>query len=274
MMQTYYDQITETSLQIKHQFSEPIDTAIILGSGLSQLVDKIENPCVIAYEDIVNFPEITVKGHQGKLVIGKYQNKNVLMMAGRFHYYEGYSMKEVVFPIYVFKALGIKNLVVTNACGAINTDYQPGDIVLIDDFISLVSNNPLIGVNDERLGSRFVDMSEPYKKDYMDLAQDVARELSIPIERGVYGFFQGPYYETRAEIRAFGRMGCDLIGMSTVPETIAANHAGLNVLAFACVTNMATGIKKDKHSHDDVVKVANQTGIKLMNIMDHLISKL
>ncbi len=251
----YYQEIVECANAVKKVMKETPKVAIILGSGLGELVDELEDQTEILYQDIPHFPIGNVKGHGGKLVLGTFKGQYVLMMQGRFHYYEGFSMKQVVLPIYLFKQLGIKNLIVTNSCGAINTNYKPGDIVLIEDFINLVFNNPLIGENFDELGPRFPDMSEPYSHHLQEAFQTSNK---IQLEKGCYGYFSGPYYETRKEIQAFKILGCDLIGMSTVPETIAANHCGMNVLGISCVTNMATGIQKQKHSHDNVVNVANE----------------
>jgi len=215
-----------------------------------------------------HFPQSTVSGHKGQLILGKLKGKAVLVMQGRVHYYEGYTMQEVVFPIYVFKALGISTLILTNACGGINESYQPGDIVLVDDFINLAFDNPLFGVNDERLGPRFPDMSEPFSLALIEQVKSKHPEL----KQGIYGFFSGPYYETKAEIQAFKRLGCDLIGMSTVPETIAANHCGMKVLAFSVVTNMATGIQKVKHDHQRVVATAHRAAGELQQILTDFLS--
>jgi len=268
-MKEYYDQIQACATFILNQCTDRPQTAIILGSGLGDIVDQLNETIVFPYESLPNFPQSTVSGHQGRLFIGKLNGKPILAMQGRVHYYEGYSMKEVVFPIYVLKAIGIQTLILTNACGGINPSYTPGDIVLVNDFINLAFDNPLIGINDPRLGVRFPDMSEPYKQFLIDQALAVDGSL----KQGVYGFFSGPYYETKAEIQAFKILGCDLIGMSTVPETIAANHAGMDVLAFSVVTNMATGIQTVKHDHARVVEMANQAAIRLSQILLDLLSK-
>lgn len=266
-----FNKIIEATKQMQEKLTLKPTTAIILGTGLGSLIDEIENPTFLPYEEIKYMPTTTVKGHSGQFVAGNYKGQPVIMMDGRFHFYEGYSMKEVVFPIYVFKQLGVTKLIITNSCGAINTNFKPGDLVVINDFISLVSHNPLIGINDERLGPRFPDMSEPYNFKQIQQAKSIASTLDIHLQEGVYGFFSGPYYETRAEIKAFGQMGCDLIGMSTVPETIAANHCGLEVLAISNVTNMATGIQKKKHSHDEVVKAANKSAKNLQRLIGAII---
>lgn len=274
MEKTYAQKIQESAAFLKTKMSMTPTLGLVLGSGLGSVSDAITDRITIPYSDIPHFPLTTVAGHTGALVFGKLHHHSVVLMQGRFHYYEGYSMREVVFPYYVLKALGLETMILTNACGGINTDYTPGDIVVVDDFINLVIQNPLMGVNDETLGPRFPDMTEPYSKDLMNKAHKSALKLKLPYQTGVYGFFSGPYYETRAEIRAFGRMGCDLIGMSTVPETIALNHMGVKVIAFAVVTNMATGIQQKKHDHHHVLEMANQAASKLSLWLDDFILSL
>lgn len=256
-----YDKVTESAKYIESKMNIKPKVAIILGSGLGDLVDAIENKEYIDYKDIPNFPQSTVVGHEGRLVLGKIKGVDVLAMQGRFHYFEGYTMKEVAYPVFVMKLLGIEKLIVTNACGGINTSFSPGTLMIINDFINLVSDNPLIGINDERFGPRFPDMSEPYKLELIDKAKKVADEMGIEYKEGVYAGFMGPYYETAAEIRAIGRQGADAVGMSTVPETIAANYLGMDVLGIACITNMATGIQKQKHSHERVVEIAKKASV-------------
>lgn len=257
-MENMYDKVIESSQFIKTQMKQSPKVAMILGSGLGSLVTNMMDKEIIPYENIPNFPKSTVQGHEGSLVIGKLHGVEVLAMQGRFHFFEGYSMKEVTYPIYVMKQLGIETLIVTNACGGINTSFEPGDLMLINDFINLMPGNPLIGINDERFGPRFPDMTEPYKIYLMEKAKKVADNLHIPYKEGVYAGFMGPYYETAAEIRMIGKNGADAVGMSTVPETIAANYLGMNVLGIACITNMATGIQKMKHSHERVIETANR----------------
>lgn len=256
-----YERVCETVKYIESRVDRKPTVAVILGSGLGSLVDSLENVETISYSDIPNFPQATVKGHGNRLVFGTLGSVEVMAMQGRFHYYEGYTMKEVTYPIYVMKQLGIEKLIVTNSCGGINTSFQPGDLMIITDFINLMNTNPLIGPNDERFGPRFPDMSEPYKKDFIALAENIAKEHNIDFKKGIYAGFMGPYYETAAEIVAFGRMGADAIGMSTVPETIVANYLSMEVLGISCITNMATGIQKKKHSHAHVVETANKASV-------------
>jgi len=269
-----YDQLIRASQYITSLVPEISEIAVILGSGLGALSTQVENPVVIPYEDIPNFPVSTVSGHEGRLFFGSLHGKRVMMMEGRPHYYEGYSMKQVAFPVFLMKFLGVKRLIITNACGGINTRFAPGTLMIIDDFINLVSDNPLIGINDERIGPRFPDMSEPYSLEMIGIAQKTADKLGIEYARGVYAGFQGPYYETAAEIRSIKKMGADAVGMSTVPETIAANYAGIECFAIACITNMATGIQRVKHSHQRVLDIARGASADLSRWISSLIDEL
>lgn len=269
-----YDKIMESVDYIKSKINRNPKIAVILGSGLGDLVNEVRDLEDIPYEDIPNFPVSTVKGHEGKLVFGKINNVEVLLMQGRFHYYEGYTMKEVTYPIYVMKKLGIEKIIVTNACGGINKSFEPGTLMLINDFINLFGDNPLIGVNDERLGPRFPDMSEPYKLELINKSKKIGDELGIKYAEGVYAGFMGPYYETAAEIVMIGRHGADAVGMSTVPETIVANYLGMDVLGIACITNMATGIQKVKHSHERVVETAKKVSVDLCRWVSELIKEM
>lgn len=269
-----YDKIMESVDYIKSKINRNPKIAVILGSGLGDLVNEVKDLEDIPYESIPNFPVSTVKGHDGKLVFGKINNIEVLLMQGRFHYYEGYTMKEVTYPIYVMKKLGIEKIIVTNACGGINRSFEPGTLMLINDFINLFGDNPLIGINDERLGPRFPDMSEPYKIELINKAKKIGDELGIKYGEGVYAGFMGPYYETAAEIVMIGRHGADAVGMSTVPETIVANYLEMDVLGIACITNMATGIQKVKHSHERVVETAKKVSVDLCKWVSRIIEEI
>ena len=269
-----YNKIMESVEYIKSKVNRTPKIAVILGSGLGDLVNSVEDIEDIAYENIPNFPVSTVEGHEGKLVFGKINGIEILLMQGRFHYYEGYTMKEVTYPVYVMKQLGVEKIIVTNACGGINTSFEPGTLMLIKDFINLFGDNPLIGVNDERLGARFPDMSEPYKLELISKAKKTADELGIKYGEGVYAGFMGPYYETAAEIVMIGRHGADAVGMSTVPETIVANYLGMEVLGIACITNMATGIQKVKHSHERVVETAKKASTDLCKWVVKIIEEI
>lgn len=269
-----YNKIMESVNYIKVKVNKKPKIAVILGSGLGDLANAVTEVEDIAYENIPNFPVSTVKGHEGKLVFGKINGVEVLLMQGRFHYYEGYTMKEVTYPIYVMKQLGIDKIIVTNACGGINKSFEPGTLMIINDFINLFGDNPLIGVNDERLGTRFPDMSEPYKIELINKAKEIADKLDIKYEEGIYAGFMGPYYETAAEIVMIGRHGADAVGMSTVPETIVANYLGMDVLGIACITNMATGIQKVKHSHERVVETAQKASVNLCRWVSEIIKEI
>ncbi|MCI8531082.1 MAG: purine-nucleoside phosphorylase [Lachnospiraceae bacterium] len=267
----FYEKVKESAQFIQGRTSLRPTTGIILGSGLGSLVDIMEERTVIPYTEIPNFPQSHVAGHAGNLVIGRIGQEIIAAMQGRFHYYEGFTMKEVTYPIYVMKLLGIENLIVTNACGGINRDFEPGDLMILTDYINMLGNNSLIGENDERFGVRFPDMSEAYAKELIRKAEKTAEKLGISCKKGVYAIFSGPCYETAAEIRAYERLGADAIGMSTVPETIAANYLGMKVLGIACITNMATGIAKTKHSHEEVMRIAGESSEKLCSWVRQLL---
>ena len=267
----FYEKVKESAQFIQGRTSLRPTTGIILGSGLGSLVDIMEERAVIPYTEIPNFPRSHVAGHAGNLVIGRIGQEIITAMQGRFHYYEGFTMKEVTYPIYVMKLLGIENLIVTNACGGINRDFEPGDLMILTDYINMLGNNSLIGENDERFGVRFPDMSEAYAKELIRKAEKTAEKLGISCKKGVYAIFSGPCYETAAEIRAYERLGADAIGMSTVPETIAANYLGMKVLGIACITNMATGIAKTKHSHEEVMRIAGESSEKLCSWVRQLL---
>lgn len=267
----FYEKVKESADFIRERIYKIPSTGVILGSGLGSLVDKMEDKIIIPYKEIPNFPQSSVAGHAGNLVIGRMGKEIIIAMQGRFHFYEGFTMKEVTYPIYVMKLLGVKNLIVTNACGGINRAFVPGDLMLLTDYINMLGNNPLIGENDERLGVRFPDMSEAYSLELLAKAEETAKALGIAYQKGVYAIFSGPCYETAAEIRAYERLGADAIGMSTVPETIVANYLGMKVLGIACITNMATGIAREKHTHEEVVRIANESSSKLCAWVEKLL---
>lgn len=274
MDMAFYDKVSQSASLIESRVGRTGKVGIILGSGLNGLMEAMEGGESLAYSDIPHFPVSTVAGHEGRLAFGSIAGTEVVVMQGRFHYYEGYTMKEVCYPLYVMKMLGVETLIVTNSCGGINTRLSPGTLMIIKDFINLTGDNPLFGPNDERFGPRFPDMTEPYSLKLIDLAKQAAAQEGIAYDEGVYAGFPGPYYETAAEIRAYGGMGADAIGMSTVPETIAANYLGMDVLGIACITNMATGIQKAKHSHENVVSTARAASSEfcrwLLAIFDRL----
>ncbi|WP_409346521.1 purine-nucleoside phosphorylase [Paenibacillus sp. MBLB4367] len=250
------------------------EVGLILGSGLGVLAELIENATVIPYEDIPYFPVSTVEGHAGELVAGTVQGKSVLMMKGRFHLYEGYDGSAVSFPVRVMKALGVRTLIVTNAAGGVNTGFQVGELMLIADHINLMNRSPLIGPNDPAFGVRFPDMSEAYARRLRTIARDVAAGQGIRLQEGVYTGLLGPTYETPAEIRMVRTLGGDAVGMSTVPEVIAARHAGIEVLGISCITNMAAGILQQKLSHEEVIETTERVKQTFLDLVLGIIAKL
>lgn len=268
-----YEEVFNTAEFILNQTTHRPKVAIVLGSGLGGLVDAMQDCDIISYNDIPGFPRSNVAGHAARLVLGRIGDCEVAAMQGRFHYYEGFSMQQLTFPVFVLKAMGIRDLILTNACGGINTELTPGDLMLITDHINLLGDNPLIGANDERFGPRFPDMTEVYSRKLLEKAQSVASTLDIPVKKGVYALFSGPCYETAAEIHAYHVLGADAIGMSTVPEATAAHYLGMRVLGISCITNMATGIAKTKHSHEEVLAIANASSMRFCALMEALISQ-
>ena len=250
------------------------EIGLILGSGLGSLADSIENPEFYPYEEIPNFPVSTVEGHEGRLVIGMLNGKCVIAMQGRFHYYEGYHFNEVTFPVRVMKLLGVETLIVTNACGAVNTEFKPGDLMIITDQINFSGDNPLIGRNLDEFGPRFPDLSNAYTKDLIDNAKEVARKLNIDIKTGVYMMFSGPTYETPAEVKMSRILGADAVGMSTVPEVIVAAHAGMKVLGISCLTNMAAGILDQPLNHEEVMETSARVKEKFTTLMNEIIKTI
>ncbi|WP_245835730.1 purine-nucleoside phosphorylase [Virgibacillus ndiopensis] len=267
-------QIQEACSSIKEKLTTTPSIGLILGSGLGILADKIENPVTILYKDIPHFPESTVSGHKGQLVIGTLEGKQVIAMQGRFHFYEGYSMKQVTFPVRVMKELGIESIIVTNAAGGINKDFNPGDLMLITDHINNMGTNPLIGPNDEDLGVRFPDMSQVYDTSYIKHAENCAHNLGITVQKGVYVGNTGPTYETPAEIRMLRTLGGDAVGMSTVPEVIVSGHAGLKVLGISCISNMAAGILDQPLTHDEVIETTEKVREDFLRFVKEIIRTL
>ncbi|MYL46945.1 purine-nucleoside phosphorylase [Virgibacillus halodenitrificans] len=266
--------IKEASAYISGKLDTTPKIGLILGSGLGVLAEEIEEAIDISYEDIPGFPVSTVEGHKGQLVIGKLQGKEVLAMQGRFHYYEGYSMQQVTFPVRVMKQLGIETIIVTNAAGGINEKFQPGDLMVITDHINNMGDNPLIGKNEEQLGPRFPDMSQVYDKAYIRLAKECAEDLDLQVQEGVYVGNTGPTYETPAEIRMLRSWGGDAVGMSTVPEVTVAGHAGLRVLGVSCISNMAAGILDQPLTHEEVIETTQRVRDDFLRFIKKIISTL
>lgn len=269
------EQISFTTKSIQDRIKGFIpQVGIILGTGLGGLVKEIIVEHVIPYEEVPNFPVSTVEGHSGKLIFGKLGGKNVMAMQGRFHFYEGYDMKQITFPVRVMKAMGVKTLCVSNASGGMNPKFKVGEIMIINDHINLFPTNPLIGKNINELGPRFLDMSEAYNKKYIALAKQIASENNIEVSEGVYAGLTGPCFETPAEYRYLWRMGADAVGMSTVPEVIVAKHGGMDCFGISIVTDLGVEGVVQNVSHEEVQQVANSQEPKMTLIMKELIARL
>lgn len=238
---------------IKGKINIEPELGIILGSGLGDFAKNIEDPIHIPFSEVPGFAASTVQGHAGEFIFGQLFGKKIVAMNGRVHYYEGHPISQVVLPVKVMTDLGIKNLIVTNAAGGVNKEFNPGDLMIITDHINFTGVNPLIGPNEDNKGPRFLDMSETYSLDSIALAKKVAREEKMDLKEGVYMWFTGPCYETAAEVRLARTLGADAVGMSTVPEVIIAHHRGVKVLGISLITNHATGVSKEPLSHEDVV---------------------
>ena len=267
------NKINQTAAYLKTMVSYRPETGIILGTGLGHLADEITDKIEIPYEQIPHFPLSTVEGHSGKLIFGKLGGKEVLAMQGRFHYYEGYDMKQVTFPVRVFKAMGVKTLFVSNAAGGMNPDFKVGDIMIITDHIYLFPEHPLRGKNHEELGTRFPDMSEAYSPRLIAKANEIAERCGIKVQHGVYVGTSGPTFETPAEYRYFRRIGGDAVGMSTVPEVIVARHGEMEVFAISVITDLGVEGIVEKCSHEDVQKAANAAQPLMTRIMQELVTE-
>lgn len=283
-----YEQAKETADFIRSKYDRQLETALVLGSGLGAFADRIGNAVRIPYEEIPHFAVSTVEGHSGQLVLGEIEGVPVAVQQGRFHYYEGYDIKQVVFPVRVFGLLGIRALILTNAAGSVNTDHKRGRLMLIRDHINLMGVSPLRGENDERLGPRFPDMTEIYTLEYQEIAIREAKKLADEraerknrkksrrrkpkriLRRGVYCALAGPNYETPAEIRMYRFLGADAVGMSTVPEAITARHMGIRVLGISCITNMAAGINDEPIDHGEVM----ETGARVAKTFQQLLTRI
>jgi len=263
--------IDSTAAFLKDKIGFTPEIAIILGSGLGKLGDIIKDKAEIPYGDIPGFPHTTVVGHEGKLIAGTLNGRKVLAMKGRFHYYEGNPIDVVVFPVRVFKRMGIESLIVTNAAGGVNTSFSPGDLMLIKDHISFYCRNPLIGENLDELGPRFPDMSAAYDRSVEDLAVSSAKKLGIDLKTGVYSYCTGPSFETPSEIRAIRLLGGDAVGMSTVPEVIAAKHMGMRILGISCITNMAAGILDQPLNHEEVIETGKLVEKKFSDLIAEIV---
>nr|WP_241154424.1 purine-nucleoside phosphorylase [Staphylospora marina] len=268
------DKIAEAKSKIASLTTHRPEIGLILGSGLGDLAEEIEDAVKIPYSEIPHFPKSTVAGHAGRLVIGKLSGKTVVAMQGRFHFYEGYSQREVVFPVYVMKALGVQVLIATNAAGGMNRGFKAGDLMVLTDHLNFTGSNPLIGPNHEELGPRFPDMSAAYDPELRRLAFRVAEKQGVRLQQGVYAAISGPAYMTPSELIMLRNLGGDAVGMSTAPEVIAARHAGLRVLGISCITDMAIGEELEPLTHEQVVEVANRTKPLFMNLVKGILAEV
>ncbi|WP_246073581.1 purine-nucleoside phosphorylase [Dinghuibacter silviterrae] len=266
--------LEEAASYIRRQVPEVPEIGIILGSGLGNLTRELEGVTSISYKDIPHFPVSTVEGHEGKLILGRLKGKNVAVLSGRFHFYEGYTPQQVVFPIRVMSVLGVHTLLISNAAGGMNPQFRVGDLMIIRDHISLFVHNPLVGPNEPRLGTRFPDMSEPYSLDLIRQAKAIAGKAGIAIHEGVYCGVTGPTFETRAEYRLLHLVGGDAVGMSTVQEVIAAVHAGMRVFALSVITDLGIRDEANTITHQEVLEAAAAAEPKLTEIFSGLVAAL
>lgn len=270
----YKERINKAADFLKSKIDFEPEIGIILGTGLGSLAEYIENPIIIDYKDIPEFPESTVAGHAGRLLIGFLAGKKVIAMQGRFHYYEGYSMQDITLPVRAMKVLGIKLLIVSNACGGLNPDFSAGDIMAITDHINMMGSNPLIGANLEEFGPRFPDMSEVYNKEYISQLQRIAAMHSIKLQQGVYCAISGPNYASKAELKMLITIGADTIGMSTIPECMVARHSGLKVVGVSCITDMAIPDTMTSPTHEEILKVAEGVKPKFVALLSQFIKEV
>lgn len=282
-----YEKATEAAELIRSKYDRQIKTAIVLGSGLGVFADELKNAVKIPYGEIPHFQRSTVEGHAGQLVLGEIEGIPVAVQQGRFHFYEGYEMAQVIFPVRAFGVLGIRNLILTNAAGSVQMSFKPGNLMLIRDHLNLMGVNPLRGANDLRFGARFPDMTEVYAKDFQEIVSEEAgniareryesgldKEFSPFLQSGVYCALSGPTYETPAEIQMFRMLGADAVGMSTVPEAIAARQQGMRVLGISCITNMAAGITNEPINHEEVMETGEKVSAIFKELLRRVVPKL
>ncbi len=282
-----YEKAAEAAAFIGSKYAGKVGTAIVLGSGLGAFADELANAVKIPYEQIPGFARSTVEGHAGQLVLGEIGGVAVAVQQGRFHYYEGYEMEQVMLPVRAFGLMGVENLILTNAAGSLNSDMQPGSLMLISDHLNCMGVNPLRGANDKRFGPRFPDMSDVYDREFQQIALDEAKAIAherfekgideTPIDfmnRGIYCALSGPTYETPAEIRMFREIGADAVGMSTVPEAIAARHQGTRVLGISCITNLAAGMSDEPINHEEVMETGAQVAEIFKDLLRRIVSRI
>lgn len=270
----YIERINKAADFIKSKIDFKPEIGIILGTGLGSLAEHIENPVIIDYKDIPEFPVSTVVGHEGRLLAGTLEGKKVVAMQGRFHFYEGYTMQDVTLPVRAMKLLGIKLLIASNACGGLNPAFSAGDLMAITDHINMMGTNPLIGANLEEFGPRFPDMSEVYNKEYISQLEAIAAKQNIKLQKGVYCGISGPNYASKAELRMLITIGADTIGMSTIPECMVARHSGLKVLGVSCITDMAIPDTMTSPTHEEIVKVAEGIKPKFVSLLKQFIKEV
>ena len=269
-----FERVEEAAAAVRRRCGSVPQIAVVLGSGLGDFADSIGEAIVTPYEELPHWPASRVIGHAGRLVIGNVAGKRVAALAGRVHFYEGHDLATVVFATRVMGCLGVKQLILTNAAGGINTGFAQGALMVIDDHINLLGSNPLVGPNDDRFGARFPDMSEVYSRRLRGIADEAARARGVAIDHGVYVAVHGPSYETPAEIRAFRTLGADAVGMSTVPEAIAARHMGMEVLGISCITNMAAGVLPQPLDHSEVMETARRVRGSFISLLEGIIERL
>ena len=271
---TLQEKITAAAEYIVARIEKTPTVGLVLGSGLGDFADTLENPIRIPYADIPDFPQPTVEGHSGAFVFGTKQGKSVVALQGRLHYYEGFSQQEITLPIRVLAAIGVKTLLLTNAAGGVNLSFRPGDLMLLSDHINYSGANPLIGPNLDQFGPRFPDMSDLYTRSLRETIKEKAAQAGITLQEGVYAMYSGPNYETPAEIRMFRTMGADAVGMSTVPEALVAGHSGLQVIGISCITNMAAGVLPVKLNHAEVVETAAKVHDLFHKLVDLILTMI
>jgi purine-nucleoside phosphorylase len=271
---TLYERAEHAARQIRARWTEEARIALVLGSGLGAFADDLQERVAIPYAEVPGFARSTVQGHAGQLVLGKIEGLPLIAMQGRFHYYEGYTFDQVVFPVRVFGLLGIKSLLLTNAAGGINVAFDQGALMVISDHLNLIGENPLRGANDERFGPRFPDMTEVYARDYQEIAVEEARGIGLELRRGIYAALSGPSYETPAEVRMLRTLGADAVGMSTVPEAIIARQMGMKVLGLSCITNLAAGVHDEPINHDEVMETGARVHTTFKELLRRVIPKL
>ncbi|HLL71094.1 MAG TPA: purine-nucleoside phosphorylase [Pyrinomonadaceae bacterium] len=271
---TLYERAEHAARTIRARYAEEVRVALVLGSGLGAFADDLEDAVAIPYEEIPGFARSTVEGHAGRLVAGRVEGVPLVVLQGRFHFYEGYALDEVTFPVRVLGLLGIKALVLTNAAGGLNNSFKQGALMLISDHLNLMGTNPLLGPNDPRFGTRFPDMSDVYDREFQEATICEAQAMETELKRGIYAALTGPSYETPAEIRMLRALGADAVGMSTVPEAIVARHMGIKVLGISCITNMAAGVLDRPIDHAEVMETGEQVRATFTELLRRTIPKL